>query len=252
MGFIVQKVLLILILPPASLLLLIVSGLVLQRWRRTAGRALLVIGLTLLYGLSIDPVADRLIRPLEASSRPFSGTDPKADAVVVLGGGAYDLSWVPAQPAPAEKSLVRLVNGIYRARSLHLPLIITGGSGRITPGGASEADAMADAAVRLGFPRKDILTESRSRNTWENAEAVKQAIRGRTIILVTSAFHMKRSSGMFRKQGFTVIPDPTGYLSQSQPSSLTRLLPTADALHTSSTALAEYLSLAWYWSTGKL
>ncbi len=252
MGFVVSKIVLILILPPASLLLMILSGLILLRWRRTAGRILLAFGIILLYGLSIDPVADRLIRPLEAAYKPFSSTDARPDAVVVLGGGAHDLSWVPAPPAPSERSLERLVHGIQRARTLQLPLVITGGSGRITPGGAPEADAMADVAVRLGFPKKDIIVESRSRNTWENAESVKQTIQGKNIILVTSAFHMKRSFGMFKKKGFTVLPDPTGYLSQTQPPSLALLLPNAGALNTSSTALAEYVSLAWYWSTGKL
>jgi len=248
----IQKVLLMLILPPASLLLLILSGLLLLRWRRTAGRTLLAAGIVLLYGLSIDPVADRLIRPLEAAYKPFSGAGARPDAVVVLGGGVHDLGWVPAPPAPSGQSLERLVTGMHRAQTLQLPLVITGGSGRITPGGVPEADAMANAAVMLGFPGKDITIENRSRNTWENAAAVKQAIQGRTIILVTSAFHMRRSAAMFKKQGFTVIPDPTGYRSQTQPASLIQLLPNAGALYTSSTALAEYASLAWYWSTGKL
>lgn len=252
MGFVIQKIVLSLMLPPASLLLLILSGLLLLRWRRTAGRALLASGIILLYVLSLDPIANGLIRPLEAAYRPFSGTAARLDAVVVLGGGVNDLSWVPAPPAPSGQSLERLVNGIYQARTLRLPLVIAGGSGRITPGGVPEADAMAEMAVRLGFPGKDIVIENRSRNTWENAEAVKQAIQGRTIILVTSAFHMKRAAGMFKKQGFTVLPDPTGYLSQTQPASLARLLPDAGALRTSSTALAEYASLTWYWTTGKL
>jgi uncharacterized SAM-binding protein YcdF (DUF218 family) len=149
-------------------------------------------------------------------------------------------------------SLERLVTGIQLARTLHLPLVVTGGSGRIAAGGVPEADAMADVAEKLGFPRKDMVIENRSRNTWENAEAVKQAIPGRTVILVTSAYHMKRSAGMFRKQGFTVLPAPAGYRAETQQLSIESFLPRANALNLSSTALSEYLSLAWYWMTGKL
>jgi uncharacterized SAM-binding protein YcdF (DUF218 family) len=97
-----------------------------------------------------------------------------------------------------------------------------------------------------------MVIENRSRNTWENAKAVKQAIAGRTVILVTSAYHMKRSAGMFRKQGFTVIPAPTAYLAEMPPFSAYQLLPKASALMVSSTALSEYLSLFWYGMTGRL
>jgi uncharacterized SAM-binding protein YcdF (DUF218 family) len=252
MGFIVQKVLLSLILPPASLLLIILSGLALLRRRRTAGRIFLAIGIVLLYTLSLDAIADRLIRPLEAPYKPFSGKEAKADAVVVLGAGANDLSWLPSRPEPTPSSLQRLVEGVRLARNLHLPLVLSGGSGAIPPTETREADTMADCAVKHGFSAQYLVVEKRSRNTRENAEQVKGLVTGRTIILVTSAFHLKRSAGMFKKQGFSVIPAPAGYRSSSRPLSITAFIPSAGALDTSSTALAEYLSLAWYWSAGEL
>jgi uncharacterized SAM-binding protein YcdF (DUF218 family) len=252
MDFALTKILHLLLLPPASLILLVLAGLILLPRRRTLGRALITGGLVLLYLLSLPSVANVLIRPLEAAYPPYAFPSKKADAVVVLGGGARDLSWVPSPPAPAESSLERLVEGISLARTLRIPLAITGGSGEINPGGVREADAMADTAARLGFPRRDLILENRSRNTWENAEYVKKLLPGRTIVLVTSAYHMRRSAAMFRKQGFTVIPAPAGYKSPLGPVSITSLIPQAGALYTSSTALAEYLSLAWYHATGKL
>ena len=252
MDFALTKVLQLLLLPPASLLLLVLAGLVLLRRRRTLGRALMAAGLILLCLLSLPPVGNLLIRTLEAAYPPYTASSKKADIVVVLGGGARDLTWVPSPPAPSEISLERLAEGISLARSLRLPLAITGGSGEVAPGAAREADAMADAAVRLGFPRRDLLLENRSRSTWENAEQVQKLLPGKTIVLVTSAYHMRRSAAMFRKHGFTVIPAPTGYRSASRPLSITSFIPRAGALDTSSTALAEYLSLAWYGAAGKL
>jgi uncharacterized SAM-binding protein YcdF (DUF218 family) len=187
-----------------------------------------------------------LIRPLETFSQPYSGTKERVDAVVALGGGVHDRSWVPAPPAPTGTSLERLAAAIEIARNLRVPLVISGGTGEIAGHGPREADAMAAAAVRLGFPRKSIVIENRSRNTLENAEAVGKLIPGRTIVLVTSAFHMKRASGMFRKLGFAVIPAPTGYHAETRPSSWTGLIPHADNLATSSTAISERLSLFWY------
>ena len=252
MVFTVSKFLLYLLLPPSSLLALIIAGLLLLRRHRNAGRALIAAGISLLYLLGLDPVSNRLIRPLEAAYRPLDDAGIKADAVVVLGGGVTDLSWVPARPEPSSASLQRLVEGIRLARAVRVPLILSGGSGSIAPTGAREADTMAELAIRLGVPGRDLVIENRSRNTWENAEQVKSLISGRTIILVTSAFHLRRSSGMFRKQGFSVIPAPAGYRSATRPLSADALIPRAVALDTSSTALAEYVSLLWYWSTGKL
>ena len=129
---------------------------------------------------------------------------------------------------------------------------MSGGSGETKPGTVMEADVMADVAMRLGFPAKDIVIENRSRNTWENAEAVQKLLPGRTIILVTSAFHMRRSVGMFKKQGFSILAAPVGYRSLTRHGSYTDYLPQAAALEISSTAIAEYLSLSWYWTTGKI
>ncbi len=251
MGFLLSKILLSLLLPPASLLILMVAGIVVLRRNRALGRALVTAGIALLYLLSLSPTGDRLIRPLEAAFPPFHDSGVKVNAVVVLSGGAKDLSWVPAPTAPSDTSLERLVAGIQIARTRRLPLVITGGSGLVTRGGPKEADAMADAAVKLGFPHRDLVIENRSRNTWESAQQVGALLPGQTIILVTSAFHMKRSAGMFRKQGFTVLPAPAGYKSQTRPFSITCLIPSAEALNTSATALSEYLSLAWYGMTGK-
>jgi uncharacterized SAM-binding protein YcdF (DUF218 family) len=252
MGFIIAKYMLYLILPPASLLVLIAGGLLITRWHRRAGRALAAAGICLLYLLSIDPVNDLLIRPLEAAYPPFQSAGAKAGAVVVLGGGVRDLAWVPSAPLPGEHSLSRLVAGIELARKLQLPLVITGGSGETTANGPLEADALGDAAVRLGFPRKDLVIESGSRNTWENAGNLSELIPGKTVVLVTSAFHMKRAAAMFRKHGFTVLPAPADYQSSVRSWSLEKLIPRARSLAVSSTALAERLSLAWYGMTGKL
>jgi uncharacterized SAM-binding protein YcdF (DUF218 family) len=144
------------------------------------------------------------------------------------------------------------VGAVQIARNHRLPLVITGGSGEPAPGAVREADAMAAAAIRLGFPAEHIVIENRSRNTWENAESVQKLLPGKTILLVTSAFHMRRSIGMFKKQGCIVLPAPAGYRSQTRHGSVTDYLPQASALAVSSTAIAEYLSLSWYRMTGNI
>ncbi len=250
MGFALAKTVHTLLLPPAVLLLLMLSGALLLRRHRTAGRSLIALSCLLLYLLSLPFTADLLIRPLEAYAPPFRAGDARADAVVVLGSGVLDLSWVPATAAPSGTAMSRLVAGVLLAREMQLPLVLSGGSGEIAPSAVREADAMAELAVRLGIPRERIRTEALSRNTRENAAAVRALVGGDRVVLVTSAFHMRRATAFFDKEGFTVLPAPTAYRVEYRSSSLSNLLPRAGHLETSSLALAEHISTFWYRSRG--
>ncbi len=252
MVFVVSKILLLLILPPAGPLFLAAAGFLIIRKYHRLGRAFIISGFVLLYLLSIQPVTDLLMRPLERSFPPLRTTAVRANAIVVLSGGVKDLSWVGLKSEPSEASLERLLAGVRLYKALHLPLVLSGGSGDPTNPEISEADAMARVAANLGVPRKDIVVERKSRNTIESAKALKKILRGKRIILVTSAFHMKRASAMFKAQGLDVIPAPAGYASEQRGFSLFTLIPTADHLCTSAAALHEYLSFLWYKGRGDI
>lgn len=246
MAFVVAKTVQILLLPPASLLILMLGGALVYHRRRAAAKTLIALGAVLLYLLSLPLTADLLIRPLERFAPPLQQKDIGANAVVVLGSGVRDLSWIPATAAPSETALCRLVTGIETASFLNIPLVLSGGSGEIASGTVREADALAELAVRLGVPRERIRIDPLSRNTRENASLVRAIVGGDDIVLVTSAFHMRRAEALFAREGFRVIPAPTCYRAETRPASLGNLLPRAGNLETSSLALSEYLSTAWY------
>jgi len=66
----------------------------------------------------------------------------------------------------------------------------------------------------MGMDTGRVIFERESRNTFENVADSKALVHpapGETWILVTSAFHMPRSVGLFRAQGWPVIPDPVDY-----------------------------------------
>jgi uncharacterized SAM-binding protein YcdF (DUF218 family) len=252
MEFVLSRILQTFVLPPGCLVILMMSGIILQRRGHSIGRVLVTSGVVLLYLLSLPLSADLLIRPLERYSQPLQDVLVKADAVVVLGGGVRDLSWIPAPPAPSDAAFSRLVAGIQLVRSLKIPLVLSGGSGSIAPGLVREADAMREIAVRMGIPADWIRTDAVSRNTWENAKETRKILGNDTIILVTSAFHMKRAAGLFRKQGFTVIPAPVSYQAETRTRSFADLLPRAAYLDTSSLALSEYISYFWYRLLGRI
>ena len=249
-----MKILQMLLVPPGFFLLLMAMGFLIRRECRTMGSVLVGSGFILLYLVSIGPVSFLLMEPLERNYKPLSvakGT-PKADALLVLGGGVRDLSWLGIPPQAAESSLERVAEGVRIYRFTRLPLVLVGGSGDPVNGGPDEAAAMVRAASGLGVPDQDIVVIDKVNNTRESAFAVKRGLKAKRIILVTSAFHMARASGMFTKLGFDVVPAPCGFRAEQRRKSIMSFLPSADRMHTSSYALSEYIGLAWYTMSGAL
>ncbi len=252
MLFTLQKMIWYLALPPSSLIILMVAGLVMARKRRMIGGALLLAGLVLLYALSLEPGANMLLKPLESAAPPLLHFPAAADAVVVPGGGSVDLAWTDAPPVPNAETWTRLVKGIEIARKMHVPLVLTGGNGEPFATTLNDADIMATAAFALGVPRDQVIVENRSRNTLENSHAVRGLVKGNRIVLATSAYYMRRAVIMFAKSGFSVIPAPTDPLVQTRKTGFATLIPSAANLAKSSMALAEWMSLAWWRVRGEL
>ncbi len=252
MFFALQKIIWFLVLPPASLILLMVLGMVIPGKRKRLRKLLVFSGVFLLYLFSLGPVADMLLRPLESAAHPLKGPPGTADAVVVPGGGSVDRSWIGAPPVPNSETYTRLVTGVELAREKNIPLILTGGNGEPFATNLKDADVMAKAAYAMGMPPGRVIIENRSRNTLENAHEVRKLLKGNRIILATSAYYMKRAVAMFARQGFSVIPAPGYNLAQTRKKSFALLLPRAQNLAASSTALAEWMSLGWWKIRGEI
>ncbi len=246
MGFIAAKIILYVITPPAGPLILMALGFLIMRFRRGLGGFLVAAGFILLYGLSIGPVSEALLKPLERGPGASKDSGVRADAIVVLGGGVRDRSWLGLPAEPSCPSLERVVTAVRLHRKLHRPLVFMGGNGDPSRVVTPDADAMARSARELGVPAGDIIVENKSRNTLEGAKSLKGLITGDAIVLVTSAYHMKRASAMFEKQGFRTLPAPAGYRYEHRTFSFYSFIPRAGYLVDSSTAISEYISLLWY------
>ena len=122
-----------------------------------------------------------------------------------------------------------------------------------------EGEGDADTAVRFfaafGIPRERLIVENKSRNTAENAEFSKELAApkpGENWLLVTSAFHMPRSVGLFRKVGFPVIPWPVDYRTSGTEGIGLFRDNAADALQNTTMAVREWIGLAGYWLSGRI
>ncbi|MEN3034293.1 MAG: YdcF family protein [Aquificaceae bacterium] len=230
-----MKLILTFVLPPGIFILgFIFLGVICSRF---IARFLSLTLAGFMYLLSIEPVKDAIILPLEMhSSVPKS---PKGDAIVVLGGGSYSTGILK------EDSLKRLLTGFNLHKELKLPLILSGGA---SFGSLPDAEVMLGVLTSLGIDRSYILTETKSKNTLENAIEVSKICKERgfeTIILVTSAYHIPRASLVFEKTGIKVQPYPTDFKSDRR-YNLYSFIPRSGVLEESTKALREHLALFYY------
>jgi uncharacterized SAM-binding protein YcdF (DUF218 family) len=218
------------------------------RGLRKAGFWLCLAPALCLLALSLEPIHDALLYPLENAAAPLDGA-AAVDAVVVLGGGTMGSSpELAGEPGLPPEALKRLVYGCVISRRTGAVLFLSGG--RVTRRDVEpEGEIMRRVAVSLGIPPERIVVEGGSATTWENARKLAPvlAARGmRRVALVTSAFHMPRSIMAFRRAGIPHTPAPTDYLTQRTPYTARSFLPFFDMLEGSFTALHEYAGLAAY------
>lgn len=247
--FVLKKLLSALILPPFGLLLLLIAGLCLKYRHPRLARSLIAVSLVLLMLSSIPLIGTYLARTLEETP-PISGSaavirnfmEP-VQAIVVLGGGTYHGAIEYGGDTVNAHSLERLRYAALLHKTVRRPLLVSGGA---PFGGTPEAEAMHRVLVdEFGVPVRWVETESR--DTAENAEFSARLLRQEGIVhiaLVTHAWHMPRAATLFRQQGLTVLPAPTGFTGDS-PSLLENLLPRASAMERSSFAIREWLGLLW-------
>lgn len=208
MLFTLKKVLGGMLLPLPLLLLLIALGIALlwfSRFQRT-GKLCVSLGWLLLLLLSLQPVADSLLKPIE-DKYPTWRDEKRVQYVVVLGGGyTWNPSWAPSSNL-INNSLPRLTEGIRLwYENPGSKLIFTGAAAKTNP--VSTAEAGARVAESLGIPRSEIIVLDKPKDTEEEAAVVKEAIGDAPFLLVTSASHLPRAMIFFRRAGLT--PARTG------------------------------------------
>jgi len=207
-SFLLKKFLSALILPPGGLLLCILLGLLLLRWRPRLGRALAWGGLLLAWLLSTPAFVNLLVVPLEDVPVLQERDLARAEAIVILGAGAYrHMPEYGGGSAPNRLALERLRYGARLARASRLPVLLSG-----------EIGPMADA-LQKDFGVTPRWLEGGSLDTQDNA-AHTVPILARAgihrIVLVTHAAHMRRALAEFAQagNGIEVIPAPLGFLSR--------------------------------------
>jgi uncharacterized SAM-binding protein YcdF (DUF218 family) len=225
-------------------------------WRKRTRAATWVLGCELLVlgVIGLWPVGEWAFYPLEQRFETNPELPDEVHGVIVL-GGAEDavMSAIWKQPevgAAAERVLA------FMAMARRFPeakLVFTGGTGSLVDQGTSGADCVAQLFQQQGLDVSRLMFERESRNTFENAVLTKEMVEpgeNEHWLVITTAWHMPRTMGIFRKAGWPVIPWPVDHW--SQPGRLWRVQwDPAGHLCDLKTATKEWVGLLAYYVTGK-
>lgn len=202
---------------PGSLLVWLIVGswlLSFSRWQRMGRRVLSGTALFTLM-LAYVPVGSWLMYPLEQRFPAVAATTLNPDGIVLLGGSFSLMMSENRQQVHVTGTSERLLAFLELAnRYPEAKLVFTGGSGIPTRQEVREADLARELFSNVGLDPERVVFERESRNTYENARntyAMIEPEADETWLLVTSAFHMPRSFGVFCQQGWKMMSYPVDY-----------------------------------------
>jgi uncharacterized SAM-binding protein YcdF (DUF218 family) len=256
MFFYLSKILGFFAIPSNSVIVIGIAGTLLLTTRfARAGRRLTVGSLVVLAIIGLSPIGNALIIPLEERFPPWDQAHGAPDGIVVLGGAiSPDVSAARTEPALNEAA-ERMTAVVELARRFpNMRILFSGGVGELISSAPPEAQFALAQFERLGISRERIVAEDKSRNTVENAVFSLQLAkpnRGERWLLVTSAYHMPRAIGVFRKAGFPVEAYPVDWRTRGSEDVLRPFPTLGDGLRRTDTAMREWVGLAIYWLSGR-
>ena len=253
--WILSKVLWELASPEKVALLLLFAGVVLIWTRRhKLGRWLVSIGSLIFLVFTLLPVNIFLLKPLEERFPPPLELPEQINGIIALGGSENSVIAGNRGQLSLNEAAERLVAFVALARRYpQAQLIYAGGSGALKEQNIDSTETARKLFKQLGLDINRVKFDSKARNTMENAvnsfNLMGQKTEGNWV-LITSAYHMPRSVGIFRKIGWNVIPYPVDYITSGkweydwQFAKLHNFLEVSRGLH-------EWLGLIAYRVTGK-
>ncbi|MDP1866057.1 YdcF family protein [Bradyrhizobium sp.] len=257
MFFLLSKTIGIMLLPTNFLIGLGLVGVALLATRfASAGRKLLIASAVLFAICGFSPLGYLLLYPLEQRFPPWNAAQGAPDGVIVLGGSIdAELSaahGVVVTSGAADRIIAAAALGHRYPRAR---IMFTGGSPNLVSGDAREADYAASLFESLGISGQRLIMERGSRNTQENAEfsrVMAGSRPGERWLLVTSAFHMPRSVGLFRKAGFAVEAYPVDWRVGGPGDVFQFTSLSLYGLERTNLGIREWMGLIAYWATGRI
>ena len=246
MFFFLSKILLFLTYPLTWILVLLIFAYVYRY--KSISRKLVLTAISIFFIFSNSFIYNQTMKHWEGENE-FQ-LKPSFPVVVILGGYS---GWNKShQSVEFYESSDRLIKGIevYK-KGIANKILISGGSGLVLQQDEKEGLWTKQVLINLGIDEKDILIESESRNTYENAVNTKLILDSlhidESILLITSASHMNRAQACFKKAGVKIWPHRVDFqVDESDYTLETYLLPSAITLASWQIILKEWIGYLYY------
>lgn len=201
----------------------------------------------LIWFFSVSPVTNTMLKILESDY--YSIKNPSGDVIILLGDRVYrNMPDFDKVGAPSDRMLRRIYASAKLQKTNNISIIIS--HGQIDTDEIWKVDVIERYLLEFGVKKSKILKEKKGRNTYENAKFSREICLQygfKSPIIVTSAFHLKRSILSFKKLKMDVKPFPAHFLSWSDREYGWKFwLPKYSNLNNSSIALQEFLGLIYY------
>jgi uncharacterized SAM-binding protein YcdF (DUF218 family) len=250
------------LLQPSTLIALLIGYGAILIWTGWArwGRRFVTIGAVLLLLAGLSPLGNALILPLEDRFPRADLDNPPAPRGFIVLGGAEDLLIGTARQALAlNEAGERLVEAAMLARRFpEAKIAFSGGNAGFLYKTGTEAAGAESLLTALGVSDDRLILEDESRDTYENAQFLKEKLTrdgelgpGKRWLLITSAYHMPRAIGAFRQAGFEVEAWPVDYRTRSRDDLARPFDKVSEGLRRVDVASREWVGLLAYWLTGR-
>ncbi|MEJ7692832.1 YdcF family protein [Daejeonella sp.] len=230
MFFILSNVLDFLLSPLVWIIILFLAGFIVKQ--PVLKKRFIYSGIFLLFIFSNPFLAGEAFRAWEGEPKPLSSVG-YYDTGIVLTGVAFSRSSAPDRVF-FSKGADRVLHAVqlYKIGKIK-KILITGGSGSLTKQNKSESSRLKEVMLFCGVPDSVITIEEKSRNTRESARYTKELTEqnGSKFLLITSAFHIPRSLGCFRKVGMDVEGYGVDYYTGDRSVDFDSLVPDGNAMH---------------------
>ncbi len=203
-------------MPLVIISVLLLFAIFLRKQSKWKSRCLKV-GIGLFFFFTNNFVTNEVVKWWEIPATPYASMQKKYEYGILLTGVAR------SEMEPDDRIyLGRGGDRVMQTLQLYKlgfikKILISGGNGKLKEVKKQEADVLADLLLLMGIPQTDILIENKSRNTHESAVEVNKLFRDQIkpeeCILITSAFHMRRSRACFIKEGWNVDTFSTDFIS---------------------------------------
>ena len=255
MFFELSKILWIIASPGNILVILLLFGTCLMwtRWWLFGRRLIGILSLFFLL-IAIVPIGKWMYEVLENRFPPIAQLPKKVDGIIIAGGVIDPLVTKERGKLSINGAFERVYEfAVLSKRYPNAKLVFTGGSGSLFFKDLKEANFVSPLLQKLGVDLTRVIFEDKSRNTYENAIYSHRLVQpkiGDSWLLITSAFHMPRSVGVFRKAGWNVIPYSVDYQTHNS-KKLYQYFNFSGGLNSLSHSVHEFCGLLFYWFTGK-